>query len=148
MKKIFILALCLILTSTSIVTATTLSSIANTKMQTPIVLNQTGTFEGSIGFRAKGNWTEVGILDGTYDFRNRFGRFDGEWSIQLKNKSATGTMKGRFGKHILIGRITIEGKERAMPIIGFLGFRNETFFGRFMPLIGPALYFKGEYTPN
>jgi hypothetical protein len=146
LKKLLVLSLCVVLASTSIVTASPLFSMTRTKMQTPTVLDPTGTFDGSIGYQRQGNWTEVGTISGTYELQNRFSRFNGEWSIQLQNRSATGTMRGGFGRHILIGRITIEGRDRALPIIGFIGFRNETFFGRFMSLIGPALYFQGTYT--
>jgi hypothetical protein len=146
MKKLFILWLCVFLTSTAIVTASPFISIENLKIQTPTFLDPTGNFDGSIGHGRQGNWTEVGLINGTYDLGNRFGRFNGEWAIDLQNRSATGTMRGGFGRHILIGRITIDGRDRGLPIIGFIGFRNESFFGRFMSLIGPALYFQGTFT--
>jgi hypothetical protein len=58
-----------------------------------------------------------------------------------------GTMQGAFGRNILLGRITFSESERQAPIIGFVGFRPDEgeFFGRFMSVIGPALYFKGIY---
>ena len=146
MKNIKLLVLCVILVSSSIASASTTYSKDNIKMQSSTILNTIGTFEGSIGFRARVNLTEVGTFNGTYEMRNRFGRYNGIWSIQLENQSASGTMIGGFGKHILIGRISIDGRDRMLPIIGFIGFRNETFVGRFMSLIGPALYFQGTHT--
>jgi hypothetical protein len=146
LKNIKILVLCVVLVGTSIASASPISSIENLQMDSSSVLDPNGTFDGFIGFRQQGNWTTVGTINGTYELRNRFGRFNGAWSIQHQNQSASGTMRGGFGKQILIGRITIEGRNRTMPIIGFIGFRNEIFFGRYMSLVGPALYFKGTYT--
>jgi len=105
----------------------------------------TGTFEGEIGFPQQGEWNAVGELSGTYQQRARVSVIDGEWSIP--ERDATGTVKAIFGRHILIGRITIDGAERKAPILGFIFFREETqeFGGRFMSIIGPALYFKGTY---
>jgi hypothetical protein len=148
MKKIGVtIVICFLLVITpSIVTATSLPTVVNINTHTHNVLSQNGTFDGSIGFRRQGNWTSIGTINGNYVLQNRFGRFNGEWSIQRQNESKTGIMRGRFGKHLLIGRITIDDTNRTLPIIGFIGFRNETFFGRFMSLVGPALYFKGTYT--
>lgn len=105
----------------------------------------TGTFEGEIGFPREGEWNAVGELSGTYTQRTRVSVIDGEWN--LPERDATGTVKAIFGRHILIGRITIDGEDRKAPIIGFIFFREETqeFGGRFMSIVGPALYFKGTY---
>jgi len=104
-----------------------------------------GTFEGSIGPRIHGNKT-VGTISGTYELRNRGGRFTGNWDITIQNKSASGTMRGVFARHFLFGKITIAETNRTMPIVGFLGVRNETFTGRFMAPVGPALYFWGTHS--
>ncbi len=144
MKKILILAICVLFASMSIATAMPFSSVAKT--QTPAILAQSGTFDGSIGYKAQGNWTEVGTLTGTYEQRARGYRFDGTWAIEGQNQTWTGTMRGVFGRHILIGRVTIEGRDRNVPIIGFIGFKEGNFAGRFMAPVGPALYFKGTYT--
>jgi hypothetical protein len=144
MKKILIIVIFVLFASISITTAIPLSSIAKT--QTPTILAQTGTFDGTIGYRAQGNWTAVGILTGTYEQRARGYKFDGSWTVQGQNKTLTGTMKGVFGKHVLFGRITVEGRDRVLPIVGFITFKEGNFGGRFMAPVGPALYFKGTYT--
>jgi hypothetical protein len=144
MKKILILAICVLFASVSIATSMPLSPVAKT--QTPKFLAQSGTFDGSIGFRAQGNWTSVGTLTGTYEQRARGYRFDGTWTIQKQNQTITGTMRGIFGKHILIGRITADASGKSLPIVGFITFKEGNFGGRFMAPVGPALYFKGTYT--
>ena len=148
MKKLSILIICFLLASTSIVTAAPTYSISNLNMQTKTVFSSNGTFMGSIGVTRQGNWTEVGSLNGNYQIGNRFGRFNGEWSIQLPNQNATGTMRGIFLRYFLLGRINVDGTGRTLPIIGFIGFNDTalTFRGRFMSLAGPALYFRGTYT--
>ena len=57
-------------------------------------------------------------------------------------------MQGGFGRNILLGRITLGDSGRQAPIIGFIGFRpgSGEFGGRFMSIVGPALYFKGTFT--
>ena len=144
MKKILILAICVLFASVSIATAIPLPSVAKT--QTSTILAQSGTFDGTIGYRAQGNWTAVGTLTGTYEQRVRGYKFDGTWTLQGQNQTLTGTMKGVFGRHILLGRVTVEGRDRALPVIGFIAFTEDHFNGRFMAPIGPALYFKGTYT--
>ncbi len=136
MKKIALLV-CFML---AIIPAATAVSITGT----PHTL-ATGTFVGSIGYRSGGNWTSVGAINGTYELRNRGGRFTGDWSIQLQNKSANGTMRGVFRPPFFFGRVDINGGRHA-PIVGFLIARNNTFGGRFMAPIGPALYYKGNFT--
>jgi hypothetical protein len=110
--------------------------------------NKTGTFEGEIGYPREGEWNAVGELSGTFQQRNRVSVIDGQWI--LTEREASGTVKAIFRSRILIGRITIDGAERRAPIIGFIFFREETqeFGGRFMSIIGPALYFKGTYQEN
>ena len=87
MKKLSIFLLFVVLAGSSISTATSLSLMANMKTQTLTVLDPTGTFDGSIGHRRQGNWTAIGAINGTYLLRNRFGRFNGEWSIHLQNQN-------------------------------------------------------------
>jgi len=144
MKKILIMAICVLFASVSIATAMPLSSVAKT--QTPTILAQTGTFDGTIGYQAQESWTAVGTLTGTYEQSARGYRFDGTWTIQKQDQTLTGTMRGVFGKHVLFGRITVEGRDGALPIVGFIGFKEGNFGGRFMAPVGPALYFKGTYT--
>ena len=145
MKKILIMAICVLFASVSIATAMPLSFVAKT--QTPTILVQTGTFDGTIGYQAQGGgWTAVGTLTGTYEQSARGYRFDGTWTIQKQDQTLTGTMKGVFGKHILVGRITADANGKSLPIVGFIGFKEDNFGGRFMAPVGPALYFRGTYT--
>ena len=141
MKKILILAVCLILASIPAITAATAP-----RTQTQPILAPTGSFAGTIGYKnSGGNWTAVGTINGTYTLRTHGGRFTGNWSITLQNTSASGTMRGAFLKPFFIGRAAITDGRHA-PIVGFLFSRNDTFAGRFMSVAGPALYFKGTFT--
>jgi hypothetical protein len=140
MKKITLLAICLMLASIPLVTA------ATTPRTQILPFDPTGTYTGSIGFRGgNGNWTSVGAINGSYELRNKGGRFIGDWSIELQNKSANGTMRGFFRSPFMFGRVAINGGRQA-PIVGFLMARNNTFAGRFMAPVGPALYVKGNFT--
>jgi hypothetical protein len=139
MKKVGILIICLMLACIPLVTGVTIP-----KIQTPLFA-PTGTYEGSIGYRTGGkNWTSIGAMNGTYTLRTKGGHFTGDWSVQAQNKSATGTMRGFFHPPFMFGRIAIDGGRNA-PIVGFLVARNNSFGGRFMAPVGPALYFKGTY---
>ena len=141
MKKILILAVCLMLATIPAVTATTTPSTL-----TQPILAPTGTFTGTIGYKGSGgNWTAVGTINGTYTLRTHGGHFTGDWTLQLQNTSASGTMRGNFFKPFFFGRVAITGGRHA-PVVGFLFTKNETFGGRFMSTAGPALYFKGTYT--
>jgi len=142
MKKIAIISLCLLLAGVSIAAAAPGMRQQTTQTTT---LNPTGTFDGNIGYKRQGqNATIIGTISGTYELRNRGGRFTGEWVTE----NYTGTMKARFGKHILIGKIStmVNGTEKSLPIVGFIGAKDSQFIGRFMAPIGPALYFWGTYT--
>ncbi|MDH7517277.1 MAG: hypothetical protein QHH19_02925 [Candidatus Thermoplasmatota archaeon] len=142
MRKLSIIAVCFLLATVSIATASTIS-IEKTQAS---FLAQNGTFDGTIGYHVNGNWTAIGTINGTYQQRLRGYRFDGTWTLQGQNQTFVGTMRGVFRRHILLGRVTAEGYERTLPIIGFIGFKEGNFVGRFMAPVGPALYFKGTYT--
>jgi len=108
-----------------------------------------GTFIGEIGYSRSREWNKVGEISGTYNQRNRFLGFNGGWEITTGDYTGTtGTMQGGFGRNILLGRITISDSGRQAPIIGFIRFNKDTgeFAGRFMSIVGPALYFKGTFT--
>lgn len=141
MKKIALVGICLLLLGVSIAAAA-----PGQKYQAPqtTTLDPTGTFDGSVGYRRADNTTIVGTITGTYEMRNRGGRFTGEWATE----NYTGTMKARFGRHILVGKIStmVNGTEKSLPIVGFIGAKDGQFLGRFMAPIGPALYFWGTYT--
>jgi hypothetical protein len=139
MKKIAIISLCLLL-GVSIAAAA-----PGVRQQQTTSLTTTGTFSGDITYQRPGpDATIVGTISGTYEMGNRSGRFTGDWATENK----TGTFRGGFGRHILLGRISmmVDGTEKSLPIIGFIGAKDGVFVGRAMSLIGPALYFKGNYT--
>jgi hypothetical protein len=142
MKKIILIGLCLLFLGASIATAA--PGVQHQVTQT-LTLTPTGTFEGNIGYKRQGqNATIVGTMNGTYEMRNRGGRFVGDWATE--NKS--GTLRGVFGRHFLIGRVSmmVNGTQRSLPIVGFIRYNATMFIGRFMAPVGPALYFWGEHT--
>lgn len=142
MKKILTLSICLLFIGVTAAAATPALTPEATKM-TPTFAG--GMFVGSIGYKRQGeNATIVGTINGTYEMRARGGRFNGEWATE--NRS--GTLRGRFARHYLIGRVTlmVNGTERNVPIVGFLRAVDGQFIGRFMAPVGPALYFWGDYT--
>jgi hypothetical protein len=142
MKKILVLLALFILLGTISATAVTIE-----ERQTTPKPAQTGTFTGEVGYQKDGEWNKVGDLSGTYEQKNRFYKFNGNWEITVGEKTGSGTMVGIFGKHILYGRITISESGKKAPIIGFIGVNqtSQQFIGRAMSIVGPALYFKGTY---
>ena len=127
----------------------TISASATSKIIIEEKPTAAGTFTGEIGYSRSREWNKVGELSGTYTQRNRFYGFNGNWEITTGDLTGTtGTMQGGFGRNILLGRITLTDSGRQAPIIGFIGFRPDSgeFGGRFMSIIGPALYFKGTFT--
>jgi hypothetical protein len=146
MKKILAILAILILLGTISATAIT---IKIEKPEITIISSETGNFQGEIGFPREGEWNAVGEISGTYETRNRFIRYDGQWEItEGQHQGATGTIVGFSIRIFIIGRITIDETGRKAPIVGFLRINEEVkeFGGRFMSLIGPALYFKGTYS--
>jgi hypothetical protein len=142
MKKIGIIFVCLLFFCASIVAAA--PGLSQQHRQTQPVFSD-GIFDANIGYKRQGqNATIVGTMNGTYELRTRGGRFIGDWSTENR----TGTLRGIFGRHLLVGRIStmINGTQRSLPIVGFLRAYNNTLLGRFMAPIGPALYFWGTYT--
>jgi hypothetical protein len=142
MKKIAIICVCLMFLGISIAAA--VPTVTKQLLQTNPV-DPTGTFDANIGYKRQGqNATIVGTMNGTYTMRARGGRFTGDWATENR----TGNMRGAFGRHLLVGRIStlVNGTERTLPIVGFLRAQNSSFIGRFMAPVGPALYFWGTYT--
>lgn len=145
MKKLLAIFAIFVLLGTMSATAL---PITIEKTEKAPLAGETGTFEGEIGYRKEGEWHKVGEISGTYELKNRFGIIDGEWEItEGEHAGETGTIKAIFGKFVLVGRLTIDETGKKAPILGFIGFKEETqeFGGRFMSIIGPALYFKGTY---
>jgi len=143
MKKLIIILVGILLMGMSLTTTMPYSTAKHLNNESATAT--AGTFEGSIGPRIHGNQT-VGNFSGTYELRNRGGRFTGEWAISIHNTSKSGTMRGAFIRIFILGRVTIGGVNRTMPIVGFIKSTNGTFVGRFMAPMGPALYFWGTYT--
>jgi hypothetical protein len=144
MKRIAMLGICLLFLGVSIAAAA--PGLTQQTTQT-MPLATTGSFEGNVGYKRQGqNATIVGTIIGTYELRNRGGRFTGDWATENR----TGTFRGGFGRHILLGRISlmVNGTERTLPIVGFIRIQDDGFLGRFMAPIGPALYFWGTYIPD
>ncbi len=143
MKKITIFLISMLFLG---VTLTTAMPSTITKNQ-PIALLPTfdGSFEGTIGPKPHDNKT-IGNISGTYETRNRGGRFNGEWEISLQNTSKSGTVRGIFFRIFVLGKVTIEGINRTVPIVGFIKAKDGTFVGRWMAPVGPAFYFWGTYT--
>lgn len=142
MKKSIILGVCLLFLGGSLAAAAP-GVTPQLVQQEPVFTD--GTFEANIGYKRQGqNATIVGTMNGTYELRNRGGRFIGDW----ETANRTGTFRGRFGRHLLVGRIStmVNGTERSLPVVGFLRAQNNTLIGRFMAPVGPALYFWGTYT--
>ncbi len=119
-------------------------SLAFEHLSNKNTVNAGNTFEGVFGPKPHGNIT-VGTFSGTYELRGRGGRFTGEWDLSFQNKTASGTIKGIFAKHFVIGRITIAETNKRVPIVGFLRTNNETMVGRIMAPVGPALYYWGSF---
>ena len=145
MKKILVIFTILVLFGT--ISATALP-IKIEKSEITIISSETGNFQGEIGFPREGEWNKVGELSGTFNQRNRFYRIEGDWEITEGQQSgATGIINGFFVRNIIIGRITIDESGRKAPIIGFIRINEDemTFGGRFMSIVGPALYFKGSF---
>ena len=143
MKKIIVLVTGIFLLSMS--ATATISGLELQHSHTTTAIITTGSFSGTLGPRPHGNIT-VGTCNGTYNLRNRGGRFIGDWNLSFQNKSLSGTMKGLFLRHFIVGRITVAGTDRKAPIIGFLRARDGTFAGRAMAPVGPALFFWGTYS--
>ena len=146
MKKILAIFAILILLGTISATAI---PIKIEKPKKTTITSETGNFEGEIGFFRDREWNKVGVLSGIFNQRNRFYRIEGDWEItEGRQADARGIINGFFVRNIVIGRITIDESGRKAPIIGFIRINEEemTFSGRFMSLIGPALYFKGTFS--
>ncbi len=141
MRKLAIIGVCLLFIGVTIAAA----APTLTENTPPLTLNPTGAFQANIGYKRQGqNATVVGTMNGTYEIRARGGRFIGSWYIENR----TGSLRGGFMRHFLIGRITIlvNETERTLPIVGFLRARDGQLIGRFMAPVGPAFYFWGNYT--
>jgi hypothetical protein len=132
----------------AIATTSTIETTDNTTVSTPSQLGDddwTGEFTGEIGYpdRESGESVVVGSISGTFKIGRRGGYFEG--LVVSEDRSKSGEFKGVFHQRIMIGRLS--GEQRTVPIVGFIGFRQDEqqFGGRYMAPVGPALYFWGEY---
>ena len=143
MRKLLAISVILIvLMSIPIVTAQPISKDVK-------VIDPDGSFSGYIGFPKQTDPIIIGNISGIYKFGKRGGGFNASWDIEYKNHSGSGIIRGIFGKHIMLGKLSIGGFNKTLRVIGFIGFDkiNQTFKARAMSTIGPALYFWGEYQP-
>ena len=141
MRKLLAISVILIvLMSIPIVTAQPIMKDAR-------VIDPDGSFSGYIGIPKQQDPIIMGNISGVYKLRNRVGVFNASWDIDYKNHSGSGIVRGIFGKHIMLGKLFVEGFNKTLRVIGFIGFDkvNQTFKGRAMSIIGPALYFWGTY---
>jgi hypothetical protein len=141
-KLLAISAIFIMLVSMSMVTA--VQPIKDAR-----VLEPDGSFSGYITDILQQDPIILGNISGVYKMRNRGGGFNASWDLEYQNFSGSGTVRGFFGRHILLGKLSIVGYDKTLPIIGFIFFDklNQTFIGRAMSFIGPALYFWGTYEP-
>ena len=145
MKKILILLAFFILLGT--ISATAIPVSVEKTITTPVT-SETGTYQGEIGYQRSGEWNKVGEISGTYNTRDRFIKFNGQWEItEGQYSGTTGVMRGFIVKQYIFFKASKDGSDRSLPFVGFFRYNKETkeFGGRFMSRIGPALYFKGTY---
>ena len=68
------------------------------------LLEPTGSFSGYIGDLGP---VIYGNISGIYKLRNRAGGFNASWDLEYQNFSGSGTVRGLFGKHILLGKLSV-----------------------------------------
>jgi hypothetical protein len=144
MKKIAIVTLCMLFICMFIIPSAMGKESIQITAPWITIIDTIGNFTGDIGYQHGGNATIVGTLSGTYTMVRRGGRFTGEWNIG----NYTGSMRGAFRRPFLVGKVTtlVNDTEKTFPIVGFVGYKDSQFRGRFMAPVGPALYFWGTYT--
>jgi len=133
-KKIAVIGICLLFCSLAVSSTVSADEIVPEEW--------TGELTGSIGYRNSEGWQEVASLDGNYKIGQRAGFFHAD----VIGSERSGSISGYFGRNMIVGRIT--GEQGRLPIIGFtrINQQNNTFGGRAMAPVGPALYFVGAFT--
>jgi len=115
--------------------------------QTPDDIEWDGTFSGNTGYYDGEDWVEVAAIQG--NFKEAENRPIGFFQGTVAGPNNTGNIAGFYGRHLVLGRVSNDEGGK-LPIIGFIGFNttSQQFAGRWMSLIGPALYFGGNYVYN
>ena len=142
MKKIISILIVLVFLGSISVSAQTTIKTAEKSIEK----GAAGTFEGEIGYIQNQQWNKVGEITGSFN-QNRVIRVNGNWMITVgQYNGTTGTLNGFVFRYFIILRASIDSG-RTLPIIGFIKINqsDSTFVGRFMSIVGPALYFKGSY---
>ena len=144
MKKFFAISAIIIL-----LVSISMASAVQIKTKDAKLIEADGSFTGFIGVPKQQDPIIMGNISGVYLIRNKGGAFNASWDINYENKTGSGTVRGVFGKKILLGKLSADGYNKTLPIIGFIGFdkNNQTFIGRAMSVVGPAIYFWGTYQP-
>jgi hypothetical protein len=150
MKKIWvILAVLTIISVMPVVSSISIDEkqkIENKYNYLTLNVDWTGYFSGGIGFPNPDSEEPrvIGYMNGLYKLRNRGGFFIG--NITSVNQSKTGSIRGIFGLNFLIGKIS--GDKGSLPFVGFIGFRQneKQMIGRAISIIGPPVYFLGNYS--
>jgi hypothetical protein len=111
----------------------------------------TGEFAGAFGPNLPGDdWVTLGTMAGYYKInvgpRERLTAFVGQWI--LEDETAEGSIRGIFGRHIMLGKVTIyqDGQDINLPYLGFIKVQDDNVLGRMMAPVGPALYFAAAYS--
>lgn len=132
-KKILVFGICLLFCSLTLSSTVSASEIVPEEW--------TGEITGSIGYGNGEGWQEVATMDGNYKEGQRAGFFHAD----VIGSERSGSISGYFGRHMIVGRIT--GDQGRLPFIGFIRInqQNNTFVGRAMAPVGPALYFAGTF---
>lgn len=132
-KKILVLGICLLFCSLAVSSTVSASEIVPEEW--------TGEISASIGYRNSEDWQEVASMQGNYKLGERAGFFHAD----VIGSERVGQISGYFGRNMIIGRIS--GEQGRLPIIGFIRInqQNNTFVGRAMAPVGPALYFVGTF---
>lgn len=147
MKKILLLAICLMLVGIPITSGLQLEKqIYQIPEQTAPIPEDIpqwaiGNFTGVWGLNINGQPTDpIGLIAGYYGTY----RFVG---IITNSTAPNGWIAGFTFRSFLIGRVGNLSGENTVPVIG-IGIRNETgFYYRVMSFFGPTIYIAGIYHP-
>jgi hypothetical protein len=134
MKKILIVAICVLFASVSIATALPISLNTDLKIQTLNTSGPDGTFTGTLSWTSNGK--KIGEISGNFPTKNKF---QGNWNTSTN----FGTVQFFFGRYNLI--VKCKNNWHWIPslflITGFYTFNEttKTFAGKLQPQ--PASFF-------
>ena len=148
MKKIAgIMIVCIMFSSFTAASAISINhEVINLKNKSLLYYDDwSGEFSGNIGYKDPNSEEPkiVATISGNFKIGEKACFFNGV--VTTENEGKSGSFKGLFNKHMLVGKI--EGEKGSLKIVGFIGFKQEEhlFGGKFMSTVGPALYFWGDY---